>query len=385
MIEIIGYIFVTIKLSKCIATHDHESMSHALFMGLKYQTNWMLVVALDKADATADKNRVVQMAGLVLVVMVLAAGSLCAWATSASFRRLMDVRDAMEKIGTGDGDMTQRLPVHGTDEVAQISASFNTFVGKIAQVLTRVNASVQSVKMATNEIEAGNQDLSSRTETSAHEIQQTAASLALLSERVQHSAQATVEVTNLSSEAKTAADNGKNVVTHAIQTMDEITQSSTKIVEIISVIDSIAFQTNILALNAAVEAARAGENGRGFAVVASEVRSLANRSSNSAKEIKELITESERSVHSGSQRVRAAGETMDTIVSRIGQVSSIIKEINSSMSQQSSDIGQIHSTLGVMERSTQQNAALVQQAAASAGILNQQAQELATQVAVFKI
>jgi methyl-accepting chemotaxis protein len=202
---------------------------------------------------------------------------------------------------------------------------------------------------------------------------------------VKNSADAAVQATRLASEASDAATRGGEVVSGAVSTMDEIGKSSARITEIIGVIDSIAFQTNILALNAAVEAARAGENGRGFAVVAGEVRTLAQRSATAAREIKDLIQASEASVKTGAQRVQAAGATMQEIVAGIERVARIIGEIDGAMNEQSVGISQIDRSVAEMDQATQQNAALVEQSTAASAMLNEQAQGLARTVGLFKL
>src|SRR5450830_451780 len=308
-------------------------------------TDWYLIVALDKADAT----------------------------------------HAMADISSGGGDLTQRLPISGQDEVAQVAHSFNTFVDKMAVVLRDIRQGAESVRLASDEIRNGNHDLSSRTEGAASSLEQTSAALVQLTASVQQSAEATVRATQLASEASQAAAKGGEVVAGAVSTMDEINQSSARISDIIGVIDGIAFQTNILALNAAVEAARAGENGRGFAVVAAEVRSLAQRSATAAKEIKGLISTSEERVSTGTQRVQAVGQTMDTIMDSIRRVGQLIGEINGAMHEQSNGIGQISQAVAEMDRSTQQNAALVEESAAAASVLNDQAHHLAQTVGAFKL
>ena len=348
-------------------------------------TDWYLVVALDKADAMQGLRGFSR--GMVIATLLLAAvaAALSAAFTSRAFRQLAQVRNAMVDISSGGGDLTQRLPVSGQDEVAQVASSFNTFVEKIAAVLREIRQGAESVRLASDEIRNGNQDLSSRTESAASSLEQTSAALVQLTASVQHSAEATVRATQLATEASAAAAKGGEVVASAVSTMDEINQSSSRISEIIGVIDSIAFQTNILALNAAVEAARAGENGRGFAVVASEVRSLAHRSATAAKEIKGLITTSEERVSTGTQRVRAVGQTMDEIMGSIGRVSQLVGEINGAMREQSNGIGQISQAVAEMDRSTQQNAALVEESAAAASVLNDQAHKLAGTVGAFKL
>ncbi|MFE8644417.1 methyl-accepting chemotaxis protein [Sphingomonas sp. NCPPB 2930] len=348
-------------------------------------TDWSLVVALDKAEATAGLRSVVQTLAIAIVLLAAAAAAVGALLTAKSFRRLSEVRDAMDEIGSGGGDLTRRLPVTGQDEVAQIAVSFNAFVEQIGTVLQDVRTGVESMKTATDEIRAGNQDLSTRTETSASNLQETSASLSQLTGTVQQSADSAAQAQRLAASASSAATRGGEVVAGAVSTMDDISKASAKIGEIIGVIDSIAFQTNILALNAAVEAARAGENGRGFAVVASEVRSLAHRSATAAKEIKALIDASGVSVTTGTQRVRAAGETMGEIVESIQRVAQIIGEINGSMTEQSAGIGQINQAVADMDRATQQNAALVEESTAASGVLNDQAHHLSRTVAGFTL
>ncbi|GKT02350.1 methyl-accepting chemotaxis protein [Acidovorax sp. SUPP3434] len=348
-------------------------------------TDWSLIVALDKAEATTGLRSVLQTLAVAIVLLAVLAAAVGAMLTAKSFRRLSEVRDAMDEIGSGGGDLTHRLPVSGSDEVAQIASSFNAFVDKISTVLQDVRHGVESMKTATDEIKAGNHDLSNRTETSASNLQETSASLSQLTVTVKQSADAAAQATRLATSASASASKGGEVVASAVSTMDEISKASSKIGEIIGVIDSIAFQTNILALNAAVEAARAGENGRGFAVVASEVRSLAHRSATAAKEIKTLIDASGVSVTTGTQRVRAAGETMGEIVDSIQRVTQIIGEINSSMTEQSAGIGQINQAVAEMDRATQQNAALVEESTAASGVLNEQAHNLSRTVTGFTL
>jgi len=348
-------------------------------------TDWLLVVALDEAEATAGLANLLQTLALAIVVLALLAAAVAAALTAKSFRRLSQVRDAMDKIGSGGGDLSQRLPVEGRDEVAQIGASFNRFVQQIASVLRDVRNGVDSITTATDEIKAGNLDLSTRTEDSASSLQQTSAALSQLTVTVHQSAQSAAQAKRLANTASESAGRGRATVGGAVDTMDEIARSSVRIGEIIGVIDAIAFQTNILALNAAVEAARAGEQGRGFAVVAAEVRSLAHRSATAAKEIKTLIDASGASVRTGTERVRAAGATMGEIVQGIERVSHIIGEIHGSMTEQSTGIVQINQSVADMDRATQQNAALVEQSTAASAVLNEQAHNLADTVNMFTL
>ncbi|WP_186187750.1 methyl-accepting chemotaxis protein [Burkholderia gladioli] len=348
-------------------------------------TDWYLVIALDKAEATAGLSRVLRTLGVAMLLLTLAAVGLAAFFTSNSFRSLSRVRDAMDTIGSGGGDLTHRLPVAGRDEVAQISASFNAFVDKISAVLHDVKSGVDSMKLATDEIEMGNRDLSQRTETSASNLQHTSAALTELTASVKQSAESAMEASRLATSASEAAARGGAVVTSAVSTMDEIARASARITEIIGVIDGIAFQTNILALNAAVEAARAGEHGRGFAVVAGEVRTLAQRCATAAREIKDLIQSSEASVDTGAQRVQAAGAAMREIVEGIERVNRVIGEIDGAMNEQSTGISQIDRSVAELDQATQQNAALVEQSTAASATLNEQAHGLSGIVGLFRL
>ncbi|NBI49407.1 methyl-accepting chemotaxis protein [Burkholderia sp. ISTR5] len=348
-------------------------------------TDWYLVIALDKAEATAGLSKVLRTLGVAMLLLTLAAVGLAAFFTSNSFRSLSRVRDAMDTIGSGGGDLTHRLPVAGRDEVAQISASFNAFVDKISAVLHDVKSGVDSMKLATSEIEMGNRDLSQRTETSASNLQHTSAALTELTASVKQSAESAMEASRLATSASEAAARGGAVVTSAVSTMDEIARASARITEIIGVIDGIAFQTNILALNAAVEAARAGEHGRGFAVVAGEVRTLAQRCATAAREIKDLIQSSEASVDTGAQRVQAAGAAMREIVEGIERVNRVIGEIDGAMNEQSTGISQIDRSVAEMDQATQQNAALVEQSTAASATLNEQAHGLSGIVGLFRL
>ncbi len=348
-------------------------------------TDWFLVIALDEAEATAGLSQVFNATLISMVVLTLVAVLLASVVTSRAFKRLSAVRDAMDTIGSGDGDMTHRLAVVGHDEVAQISSSFNAFVDKISHVMLDVRNGVHSMTSATREIEMGNRDLSQRTEVSAGSLQETSSALTELTSSVRQTEEAAEHATRLATEASQAAERGGQVVTDAVSTMGAIAQSSERITEIISVIDGIAFQTNILALNAAVEAARAGEQGRGFAVVAGEVRTLAQRSAASAQEIRTLIQASVQNVRSGTERVQAAGSTMHEIVEGVSRVQRLVSEIHGAMAEQSVGISQIDRSVSEMDQATQQNAALVEQSAAASAMLSDQAGALAGTVALFKL
>ena len=348
-------------------------------------TDWLLVVALDKDEATAGLSGVLRAFGAATVLLTLLSVAIASAFTARSFAGLSRVRDALGRIGAGGGDLTQRLPVSGHDEVAQIAASFNAFVEQIGAVMHEIRDSVDSMKTATFEIDEGNRDMSRRTEISASNLQQTSASLSDLTGSIRKSAESLVLATRLASSTSQAASVGVAVVASAVGTMDDIARSSSRISEIIGVIDGIAFQTNILALNAAVEAARAGEQGRGFAVVAAEVRSLAQRSAVAAREIKDLIEASGSSVQAGTLRVREAGTNMSEIMGSIERVSRIIGEINASMTQQSVGITQIDRSIAELDQATQQNSALVEETSAASSVLNGQALSLSRTVESFKL
>jgi len=348
-------------------------------------TPWTLAIAIDRAEATAPLSRLLAVAAGITGLCALLAVALVTLAVNRQLRRLALVRDALDEIASGDGDLTRRLDASGTDELAQIGRAFNRFVDKIAAVLVRIRASSESVRLATGEIASGNHDLSARTEQQAGSLEETAAAMEQLTATVQQNAENARQASGLAADASSVATRGGAVVGQVVQTMDGITAASRRIADIIGVIDGIAFQTNILALNAAVEAARAGEQGRGFAVVASEVRGLDQRSAGAAREIKDLIGASAAQVDAGSRLVRDAGATMEQVVASVRRVTDIVAEISAASQEQSTGIAEIGNAVGLMDQGTQQNAALVEQAAAAAQSLEQQAVQLADAVAGFRL
>jgi len=348
-------------------------------------TDWVLVAAADRSEALASLSSLLRAAALVLVVVVVLAGALMAGVISAMLSGLDRVRAALDEISAGGGDLTQRLPEAGRDEISRIAGSFNMFAEKIQRILLDVRSASNSITTASSEIALGAQDLSQRTEQTASNLQQAASSMEQLTGTVRQTADAAQTANQLASSASSAAAKGGEVVSQVVTTMDEINNSSKKISDIIGVIDGIAFQTNILALNAAVEAARAGEQGRGFAVVASEVRSLAQRSAEAAKEIKGLIGASVDRVEVGSKLVEAAGASMNDIVSSVQRVTDIIGEITAAASEQSDGIGQVNNAVVQLDQMTQQNAALVEESAAAAESLKDQAHRLTEVVSVFRL
>ena len=301
------------------------------------------------------------------------------------------IKDSLETIrGTLENvsqtlDLTQKIPVHRMDEIGHTATAFNKLLEQIAGVIDTVRASTSAVGSASQQIAAGTGDLSQRTSSQAAALEQTAASMEQLTSTVGQNADNARQANQLARSASDVAAQGGSVVEQVVVTMGSINESSRKIVDIISVIDGIAFQTNILALNAAVEAARAGEQGRGFAVVATEVRNLAQRSAAAAKEIKALIHDSVEKVGSGTKLVEQAGTTMNEVVSSIKQVTDIVGEISAATQEQNDGIAQVHQAITQMDETTQQNSALVEQTAAAAQTLREQADKLETVVSAFRI
>ena len=288
-------------------------------------------------------------------------------------------------LAIASGDLSQQMRVEGRDEVAELQRALDAMRNGLGSMVSQVRDSSENIATASREIAVGNQDLSARTEQTASNVQQTVSSISSLSGNVQHTATSAGQAKQLAATASQAALRGGSVVEQAVQSMQSIAQASHKISDIIGLIDSIAFQTNILALNAAVEAARAGEQGRGFAVVASEVRSLAQRSAAAASEIKGLIGNSVTAVDGGVQLVEEAGAAMKEIVSGVKRVSDIIGEITVAASGQSQGIGHVSQAVNEIDRMTQQNAALVEQSAAAAESMREQADRLAQVVRQFRV
>src|SRR5476651_1229688 len=348
-------------------------------------TNWFTLIIEDKDESTAGMRSLLTSSLITLIVIVLISTAVISLIISKAFRRLSEVRDTLNAISSGEDNLTQRLPIDGHDEVTQIAIAFNTFVDKLSKVMAEIRTTSESVKIAADEIAAGNHDLSGRTEAAAASLQQTAASLEQITATVLQSASSAKQASETAKSASAAASRGNDVVTNVITTMESIESASSKIGDITGVIDGIAFQTNILALNAAVEAARAGEQGRGFAVVASEVRYLAQRSASAAKEIKELIEHSVAQVDNGIRLARLGGNTMEEVVASVRRVNDIMGEITAAGQEQSLGIDQINQAIAQMDQVTQKNATLVEQAAAAAESMQDQAASLARAAAGFKL
>jgi len=322
---------------------------------------------------------------LISVLIAVLAVIIVAWLgiKRALIAPMMRLIDSIRHIA--GGDLVKRIDVEGTNEMGQLADSLRHMQGELVRTVSDVRNGANAIYSGASEISVGNNDLSSRTEQQAASLEETAASMEELTATVKQNAENARQASHLALSASETAQKGGKVVDNVVQTMRDIAGSSQKIADIISVIDGIAFQTNILALNAAVEAARAGEQGRGFAVVAGEVRNLAQRSAQAAREIKGLIEDSVSRVDVGSTLVESAGETMDEIVSAVTRVTDIMGEIASASDEQSRGIDQVGLAVAEMDRVTQQNASLVEESAAAAAALEEQASRLTQAVAVFRV
>ena len=332
------------------------------------------------AETNARARTALVVFGLVALV---AGGALAVWLTRSITRPLAQAAEVADAIARFD--LTGRIETTGGDETGQLLRSLSEMQAALVRLIGEVRGSTDSIGTASAEIAMGNMDLSARTEQTASNLQEAAASLTQLTGTVRQTADAATTANQLAGSAAETAQRGGAVMGQVVATMGEISDSSRRIADIIGTIVGIAFQTNILALNAAVEAARAGEQGRGFAVVASEVRSLAQRSAQAAKEIKTLIATSVERVESGSRLVSDAGTTMNDIVTSVQRVTDIIAEIRAASQEQSDGINQVNAAVGHLDQMTQQNAALVEEAASAAESLKDQSHRLSTAISVFRL
>ncbi|NCT82480.1 MAG: HAMP domain-containing protein [Comamonadaceae bacterium] len=341
-------------------------------------------VAKQEFDAAQAVRQRAEWFTLAAAVFAIATGAVLAWLITRSITQPVAAAVQLAEA-VSVGDLRQSVVAQGRDEVAQLLRALGTMNGNLVRIVSQVRHSSDSIATGSSEIATGNADLSQRTEEQASNLQQTAASMEEMSATVRQNADIARTATQLATSASGVASKGGEVVGRVVSTMDEITTSSRKIVDIIGTIDGIAFQTNILALNAAVEAARAGEQGRGFAVVAGEVRVLAQRSAEAAKEIKSLISQSVERVDAGSLLVAEAGNTMGEIVAQVRRVADLIGEIDAASGEQAKGITQVSEAVSQLDQVTQQNAALVEESAAAAESLKHQAARLAEVVDQFKL
>ncbi|ODA00232.1 chemotaxis protein [Achromobacter xylosoxidans] len=345
------------------------------------------IQAAEMADASADSRKVIDNAGmlnLILSGLAVVLGGLFAWRVSKSITApLAQAVSVAETVARGDLGQ----PIHAVtrDETGRLLRALHDMQDKLAGAVRTIRAGSETISSAAGQIAAGNTDLSSRTEEQAASLEETAASMEELASTVKQNADNARQANQLAASASEVAQRGGAVVSAVVSTMGDISASSRKISEIVSVIDGIAFQTNILALNAAVEAARAGEQGKGFAVVAGEVRSLAQRSAQAAREVKTLIEASVSKVAEGADQAENAGTTMQEVVASVKRVTDIMGEIAAASQEQASGIEQVNRAVSQMDEVTQQNAALVEEAAAAAGSMQDQAHALVRAVGVFRL
>ncbi|MET0517971.1 MAG: methyl-accepting chemotaxis protein [Burkholderiaceae bacterium] len=337
----------------------------------------------DAREAQEDTRTGKIRMGVISLLALLIAGGTGVFITGTITRPIQRAIGLAEAVARGD--LTQRLESQSKDEVGRLLEALRGMTEGLHRIVTEVRQGTDTISTAASEVASGNHDLSARTEQQASSLEETVAAMEELTVAVKHTADNASLANGKAASASAVAVQGGEVVGEVISTMSSIADSSKRIVEIISVIDGIAFQTNILALNAAVEAARAGEQGRGFAVVAAEVRSLAQRSAVAAKEIKTLIAHSSEQVELGGRMVEQAGQTMQQVVASIKQVTDIVAEISASSQEQSAGIAQINSAMAQMDDSTQKNAALVEQGTAAASSLQGQAGQLADVVRTFRL
>ncbi|MBD8158014.1 HAMP domain-containing protein [Pantoea agglomerans] len=366
-------------------TYDSSEGEQTLFVQAIPGSPWYLASSLPTSLLKAQSHNMLIRLGLVQIPLAVILLLVSLGFVRAMMKRLNVLNSNIEALSTGGADLTQRLPASNSPEFNAVAQSFNQFISYLQGLLQQVGDSALAITAASREIASGNANLSSRTEDQASSIVETAASMEQLTGTVRQNADNATHANQLAGDASQVAARGTEVVRQVVTTMGEIHHSSRKVVDIISVIDSIAFQTNILALNAAVEAARAGEQGRGFAVVASEVRNLAQRSANSAREIKKLIEESVANIDTGSALVEQAGQTMDELMKGVSSVTTLMSEIMSASREQSLGIEQVNVAITQLDGTTQQNAVLVEQVSAAAQAMESQSTQLERVVQSFRL
>ena len=363
-----------------------QGESHLLAWESIENWDWVLYGAGKEAEFMAASLRAIFLQMVMMLVGTLLISLLAGWLAARTLRPVRNIMHGMELLG--QGDLTARLPAvphNSRNEIHILYDNLSRTQANLRRTIGTVRSSVDEINLGADEIAAGNIDLSSRTEQQAASLQQTAASMEQLAAVVRQNSENAGQANELAATASRVAEEGGRAVDGVVDSMERISAGSSKIGEIVGVIDGIAFQTNILALNAAVEAARAGEQGKGFAVVAAEVRSLAQRSAQAAREIKSLIEAALQEVERGEKQVQSAGGTMRELLASVSRVSQIMQDISSASGEQASGIDQVNTAVMQMDAVTQQNAALVEEAATAAESLREQARNLAQAVAVFRL
>ncbi|GAB6871663.1 methyl-accepting chemotaxis protein [Halomonas shantousis] len=348
-----------------------------------YATDVEEAMAAVKAAETRDLRNFLLTTTLIGGLMFISVAGLAVWLVRRTVKPIRRTASAMEDIAQGRGDLTRRLEVESRDEIGELANQFNAFVSRMQDTLREVRTSTTSVYQAAGEIAQGSEELATRTDQAAANLQETSASMEEITSTVNHSADSAQQANQLVQATAEVARQGETAMSQVERTMDDINASSSKISDIITMIDSIAFQTNILALNASVEAARAGEHGRGFAVVAQEVRTLASRSGEASREIRALIDTSVTHTKSGAELVRNAGQTMREMVTSVARVTDVIGEISAAAREQSSGIGQVNTAVAEMDTMTQQNSAMVQESSAAASEMRRHAEHLRELIDTF--
>ncbi|MDX5378774.1 MAG: methyl-accepting chemotaxis protein [Halomonas sp.] len=348
-----------------------------------YATEIDAAMAEAEAQAAASLRRAILFSSLLGLGLFVGVAVVSVWLVRRTVAPIRRTAEAMRDIAKGQGDLTRRLKVESRDEIGELASQFNAFVSRMQETLRDVRRSTASVNQAAEEIAQGSDELATRTEQAAANLQETSASMEEITATVNHSTESAEQANQLVVATSQVARDGESAMQRVERTMADIDASSSRIAEIVGLIDGIAFQTNILALNASVEAARAGEHGRGFAVVAQEVRTLASRSGEAAKEIRELINTSVAHARDGSEIVQRAGATMQEIVTSVARVSDVIAEISAGAREQNAGIGQINTAVAEMDTMTQQNAAMVQQTSTAATEMRRHAQHLGELIGTF--
>lgn len=358
---------------------------HTLFVYPVPGSPWYVVSDIDSALLSQQTSSILARLGMVQIPLILILMFMLVTMIRTVMSNLRVLNTNLSALSAGGADLTQRLPESKSPEFNQVAQSFNNFISYLQGLLQQVSSSAQAIASASRQITQGNVSLSSRTEEQSASLVQTAASMEEITGTVAQNADNAAHADELTAQATEVARRGEALLSQAVEKMGDIESSSRRVSDIVNVIDGIAFQTNILALNAAVEAARAGEQGRGFAVVASEVRSLAQRSSGSAKEIRALIEESVSSVQDGSRLVHDTGTTMGELMRSVSNVSALIGEVKTASREQSAGIEQVNVAVSQLEGTTQQNASLVEEVSVAAKSMEKQADQLAEVVNRFKL